>query len=189
MKLGMPKISMGKWGIKVLPILIIVLLRLVLNLAGVGDWRFWLGLALLVVGWVIGWWLCEIDHVMYAYACDPNSPTCSMVRTYIKNRQWRAAWEALEKTSGERFKLPIRNILTMLVVAGVGVWVVTSSGSLLGSGVVLGLGGRLLLELAMEVDYKKWYWVFARQFALVEHRGLLAALVVAYLYQIFIVVR
>ena len=183
------KINPGAGWRVVAPVLIIVLIRLIRQIGLIGDWRMWAGNLVLVAGRVIGWLLVEGDHLLYALACDPANPTCSMVKTYLQKRQWKAAWEALEKTKAERTKLPIKNMLTALVVAGVGIWVVTSSGSFLGAGVVLGLGVRLLWEMLTDEDYRKWYWVFARPFSEIEHRGLVAALIVAMAVQILTVIR
>ena len=52
----------------------------------------------------------------------------------------------LKSTTAERTRLPVHNILTAMVVAVLGVWVVSSAGSMLASGVVVGLGVRLFTE-------------------------------------------
>ena len=183
------KVKWGEWGYRVFPVVILLLLRVLLDLGKIGGWGFWLGNVLLAAGWIIGWMMAEGDHLMYALVCDPSSPTCSMVRTYTSIGQWRMAWKTLEATKAERTKLPIRNMLSVLVVTGVGLWVITSSGSFLGSGVVLGLCTRLLLDLWKETDYRKWYWVFAREFSKTEHRGLTAAVAAAVAVQFLMVLR
>lgn len=129
-----------------------------------------LGSAWLVIGWVIGYLLTEIDDLFYAYICNPEDGTCQRVKTHIQAADWRRARDLLVATRGERQNLPIHNILTGLVVAAVGVWVVTSSGSLIASGAVLGLTARLFIGALVEKNYQKWYWMFAKQFSATEHK-------------------
>ncbi len=135
---------------------------------------WWLDVSLLV-GWVLGWALAEADHLIYATMCNPQELTCQRVKAEIDKRQWGKAWQMLQETKLERTRLPVRNILTGFVMTGVGIWIVTSSGSLLASGIVFGFGIRLFSEILFDADYKKWYWVFAREFTDTEHRSLMAA--------------
>lgn len=134
-------------------------------LVGVRVWfkQDWLGSLLLVIGWVIGNLLAEADHVFYVAVCNPQELTCQRVRREVQNKNWKNAWGILKSTSGERTRLPIHNILTGLVVAVLGLWVVSSVGSLLASGVVVGLGIRLFSEF-LSGDKKSWFWIFAREF-------------------------
>lgn len=132
-----------------------------------------LGEVWLVVGWVIGYLLTGIDDLFYAYICNPGDETCQRVKTHIAVADWRRARDLLVATRGERQNLPVHNILTGLVVAAVGVWVVSSSGSLIASGVVLGLSTRLFIGALLEKNYQKWYWMFARGFSVAEHKVIL----------------
>lgn len=143
----------------------------------------------LVIGWVIGWLLAEADHLVYATMCNPQELTCQRVRAEMDKKNWRNAWKMLEETKFERNKLPIRNILTLISMTGVGIWVVSSSGSLLASGLVFGFCVRLFSELIFDTDYKKWYWIFAREFSLPEHKGFLGAITFGIILQWWYLIR
>lgn len=141
----------------------------------------YIGNALLVIGWIIGYLLAEIDHLFYVLVCNPQELSCMRVRNEIANRRFGSAWRMLKSTSAERTRLPVHNILTLALVAGMGIWMVTSSSSLLASGIVMGLSVRLVTELWQETNYDKWYWLFARQFNISEHnviRWVLTGLIV-----------
>ena len=69
----------------------------------------------------------------------------------------------------ERTRLPIHNILTGLVVAVLGVWIVSSAGNVLTLGVVVGLGCDCLLTFGRVIK-KDWFWMFAREFSIGEIR-------------------
>ena len=95
----------------------------------------------------------------------------------------------LSDTKSERTKLPLRNMLTAFVLTGVGVWVITSSASLLAAGLCLGFSVRLFSEVISDADYNKWYWIFARKFNDTEHKGLMMAWGIILLWLWWIVVR
>lgn len=131
--------------------------------------RNWLGSLLLGVGWIIGDLMSEIDQLFYVAMCNPQELTCQRVRSEIEKREWRNAWGILKSTTGERTRLPIHNMLTAMVVAVLGVWIVSSAGSILASGVVVGLGTKLFVEFLFG-DKKSWFWIFTREFSIGEIR-------------------
>ena len=125
----------------------------------------WVGSLWLVAGWIVGYALAEADHLFYVAVCNPQELTCQRVRHEILDtRNWRNAWGILKATSEERTRLPIHNVLTGVIVAVLGLWVVSSGGSLLASGVVVGLGVRLFTEF-LSGEKKNWCCVFAREFS------------------------
>ncbi|KKU28753.1 MAG: hypothetical protein UX80_C0024G0024 [Candidatus Amesbacteria bacterium GW2011_GWA2_47_11b] len=131
---------------------------------GIAGWtRSWW----LAVGWIIGYALAEADHLFYVAVCNPQELTCQRVRQELGARSWKSAWELLRRTAGERTRLPIHNVLTGLIVAVLGWWVVNSVGSMLAAGVVVGLGVRLFTEF-LAGNKKSWFWVFAREFSVGE---------------------
>lgn len=117
----------------------------------------------LVGGWIIGYILAGADHLLYAVVCNPQELTCQKIKQHIARSAWHEAWKVLKETEHERTRLPISNMLTGLIVAVLGVWVVTSSGSLLASGVVVGLEIKLYTDFILDSDKKKWYWMFAKE--------------------------
>lgn len=141
-----------------------------------GQWqdkmfsKLWFGDILLILGWIIGWMVAEADHLFYAAMCNPQELTCQRVRSEIGKRDLKKAWVMLEETKGERSKLPVRNLLTVFVMLGVGLWAVSSSGSPIAAGMVLGFSIKLYSEFLRDRNWDKWYWVFARKFSPAEHR-------------------
>ena len=176
------------------PLLFVLLVRMVREYATRLNPAFnWppvlLGNAFLAIGWGLGYFLAEADHVFYATMCDPQDETCRLVKEEWERKNWRNAWGILERTKGERKRLPIRNMLTIFILLGVGIWVVSSSGSMLASGMVMGLLVRLFSEAVRDAEYKKWYWVFARDFTPMEHRGFLTAWGLVLLFSLVLLMR
>jgi len=108
----------------------------------------WLNYIWLVAGWLIGWWLVEADKVL------------SRIKSI---ERFASEWDR-----------SIRNIVTVMVLAGLGLWLASSSSSLLASAMVFGLSVRLFSELLYSPDYKNWYWMIARAISEREHRALMA---------------
>lgn len=130
----------------------------------------YLGNALLVGGWILGYVLAEADDWFYVAVCNPQELSCQRIRHEVSVRNWRNAWGLLKSTTGERQKLPIHNVVTAAVVTAAGVWLVTSGGNTLAQGLVIGLEIRLFLDLMSDANFGRWYWVFSRQFSPTENK-------------------
>ncbi len=168
-------IDLKVWAWRAGPILLILAVRVFRQWQAGYLNRMWTGDLNLLIGWVLGWFLADADHLFYATMCNPQELTCQRVRQEAGKRNWRRMWGILEETKGERTKLPIRNILTAFVMTGVGWWMISSGASLLASGMCLGFSIRLFSEIVTDPDYGSWYWLFARPFSREEHRGLVIA--------------
>jgi hypothetical protein len=178
-----------KWLWGVIPILVIAAIRLYNHYTGGLLSRIWFDDLLLVAGWVMGWFLAEADYWFYALVSNPQEMTSQKVRQELKNRSWKKAWEILSNTKNELTELPIRNVLTAFVITGVGMWVISSSSSMLASGLCLGFSIKLFSEMVVDKNYKSWYWLFAREFTESENRGLLVAWGAVLLWQLSILMR
>jgi hypothetical protein len=153
------------WIARLLIIVLVVGVRLVFQ-------QDWIGSALVVSGWIIGNLLAEADHLFYVAVCSPQELSCQRVRFEVQKKNWGNAWGVLKETAGERIRLPVHNVLTGLVVALLGMWLVTSSVNLLAAGVVVGLGVRLYFEFVSDANFGKWYWLFGREFGVSENKVL-----------------
>jgi hypothetical protein len=160
------KLSLKTWLWGVAPAGVMFVVRLFDHWRGGYIQHVWVSDVLLIAGWVLGWMLVEGDRLFYG----------------PKMR------EALKSFEAESIQPAIRNMLTAFVMTGVGIWVISSSSSLLAAGTCLGFAVRLFSEIIGDGDYQKWYWVFARQFTREEHRGLMIAwgLVLIWLWQLLV---
>ena len=158
--------ELRKFGVRSLVVLGIVGVRVI----KVPRIDFFLSNLLLLVGWAVGYFLSDLDDWVYALVTHPHELTSRRVRDLLSLGKWREAREMLIATREERERLPIHNAMTGLVVAGVGLWVISSSGSTLGSGVVLGLSVRLWWGMMRGEEYQRWYWMVARKMTLAEHK-------------------
>lgn len=102
-------------------------------------------------GGLIGTFLPDIDHILYVFVFKPFELTSQRSVAYFKQRRYIEAMSLLYDTRLERKDL-IFHTLNFLIIFGVlTFWVVSSSGSLFGRGLVLGFW------LHLGVDYLKRY--------------------------------
>lgn len=174
---------------KVAPVAVLMVFRVFTHYQGQYLNRIWFQDLLLLVGWVLGWWLAEADHIFYVLLCAPHEVTGQRVKRELLNKNWSRAWGILKETKDERVKLPIRNVLTGFVMTGVGLWIASSSASLIAAGMCVSLACKLYSEILSDKDYKDWYWPFAREFSKTEHQGLLTAWGVMLVWEWMILLR
>ncbi len=102
-------------------------------------WTFW-------VGGVLGTIIPESDQLLYVFFINPQELSSQRVVFLIKNRNFLGALRLLFETKGERHDL-IFHTNTFLFVSGIlFFWILTSSGNVLGFGLILGLTLDLLLD-------------------------------------------
>lgn len=180
------KMDPGKlqvWGWRVLPILVLIIVRVIRAIAGKYIGQIWFSEATLMAGWIIGWLVVDAEGIFYAAITNPQETVSQSVMTELRARNFRKAWKLSMETSGERTKLPIRNILTAFAMTGVGIWVVSSSPSFLAAGLVFGFSVRLFSEMLTSGNFQSWYWVINREFTKSEHYGLMLAWVLILFWQ------
>lgn len=112
------------------------------------SWRWQWELIGWWIGGLIGIFLLEADHLLYVYLVQPEALTSQRVKKYLSAGQWEPAVSLLQNTIDERRKLPLHNFLFQVVLWILGFFVVTSTDSLLGQGLVLAMG----------LDFLAWEW-------------------------------
>jgi len=100
---------------------------------------FWLG-------GILGVLLPDLDHVLYTVFLRPTELTSQRATYLLKNKRWSNAVDLLARTKHERTYCIFHTYLFELVAITLMILVVTSSGSLFGRGVVLGIMIHLLVD-------------------------------------------
>lgn len=108
---------------------------------------FFVGVWPLFLGGVIGTILPYADHFIYVYYLAPQELSSQRVMSYIKQKQIWLALEMMIHTSHERNNLIFHTLLFNAVIAILAFYVVTSSGSLFGTGIVLAFYLHLVVDM------------------------------------------
>lgn len=107
-------------------------------------WPFW-------VGGLFGTLLPDIDHILYVFVFKPMELTSQRSVAYFREKRYKEAISLLYDTRLERRDLIFHTFNFLLIFGILTFWVVSSSGSLFGRGLVLGFW------LHLGVDYLKRY--------------------------------
>lgn len=103
------------------------------------------------VGGIIGTILPDVDHLIYVYFLRPNEAISQRVASLISSREALKSLELLAQTRAERKHLTFHTFHFNLIFLLLSFLVITSSGSLLGRGIVLAFSLHLLIDQI--VDY------------------------------------
>jgi hypothetical protein len=126
-------------------ILLFALISLTRHYLNLSFWPFW-------VGGVVGTFMPDLDHLLYVFFLRPEELTSQRVNYMLEKRNLWGTLNLLAETRSERTKLVFHTALFQIIFAVLSFWVITSSGSLFGRGIVL----AFLLHLVVDqgVDFK-----------------------------------
>jgi len=106
------------------------------------DFRFlWFWL-----GGIFGAFLLDIDHLVYSLFLNPHELTSQRVAHLVKQRRFQETADLLARTKHERTKVILHSIEFEAVFLILALFVITSSGSLFGVGLVLGVMTHFLVD-------------------------------------------
>lgn len=142
-------------------------------------WGFWLG-------GFIGTALPDVDHIIYIYFLRPQELTSQRVNYMLGKRDLWGSFDLLSKTRTERRDLIFHTILFQLIFFVLTFFVITSSGNLIGRGLVLAFSLHLLTDQVVDKletgsfdnwfekipfnikeDWQRIYWVVLFVFVLI----------------------
>lgn len=128
-------------------------------------WSWHWNLILLWLGGLVGTFLLDLDQLLYALFIYPQELTSMRVKRLIQQQRFKDALALLADTQGERTKLAFHNALFQPIFYVFCFFVLTSTGSLFGAGLVMAMALHLLkdeLELLMkgrDEELRKWlFW-------------------------------
>jgi len=114
----------------------------------ISYWQLW-------VGGFVGNLLADFDHIIYVYFLKPHELTSQRVNSMVSKRRFFATVDLLSRTRTERTSLIFHSILFQLVFVVLTFFVITSSGSLFGRGLVLSFSLHLLVDQAVDLVENK----------------------------------
>ena len=121
----------------------VVVLLIVLTL--VKSW-FSFSYALVWLGVLVGFYLPIIDHIIYAYVLRPELEVSGHIRSLISIKKVRELVSYINQTESERQKLIIHTCYFQVVFLILTFFILTSSSSLFGRGLVYGFSLALFVE-------------------------------------------
>lgn len=138
-------------------IFLAALFLLVTILKGWFDVRF----IIFWLGGIIGTILPDIDHLIYVYFVKPDAADSQRAVNLIQGRSFFKGWKYLTETRTTRTDLIFHTAHFQILFVLFAIVVITSSGSLLGAGLVLAFLLHLLVDQAIDFfeggNFSAWF--------------------------------
>lgn len=112
-------------------------------------WPFW-------VGGFFGAFLPDIDHLIYIYFLRPEELTSQRANYMLNKRNFGGTVSLLTDTKEERKTLVFHTILFQVIFLILTFLVLTSSGSLFGTGLVLAFSLHFLVDQIIDIRENSW---------------------------------
>lgn len=125
-------------------ILLFALISLIRRYLNLSYWPFW-------VGGLVGTLLPDLDHLLYVFFLKPEDLTSQRVNYMLGKRDLWGSLNLLAETRSERVKLIFHTSLFQIIFAVLSFWVMTSSGSLFGRGLVLAFLLHLVIDQMVDL--------------------------------------
>ena len=131
-----------------------VFITLVRQYFNLGYWPFWLG-------GILGIFLPDLDHLIYVYFIQPQELTSQRVDYLVNKKDIKRSIELLYETRSERRGLIFHTIFFQIIFLVLTFWMVSSSGSLFGKGLVLSYALHLSVDQAVDLtdmgNFNNWF--------------------------------
>ena len=123
----------------------LIFVSLFKNYLSFSYWPLWLGA-------VVGTILPDVDHFIYIFFLKPHELTSQRASAMLKKRSIMGTFEFLAETRYERTKIIFHTAAFQLVFVLLAFWVLTSSGSIFGRGLVTAFLLHLLVDQSVDFN-------------------------------------
>lgn len=135
-----------------------------LVLVTLAHWQLKFSLIFFWLGGLFGSLFLDIDHLFYAYLQAPHEFTSQRARRLFEQKQFKEGVILLFETQEERGRMIFHSSLFQIILLIVCFFVLTSSASLFGKGLVLGMLLHSLTDQGFEFvkngEIENWFWQF-----------------------------
>jgi hypothetical protein len=140
-----------------------VLIALLKQYFNISYWPFW-------AGGILGIILPDLDHLIYVLFLKPQELTSLRFRFLLGRKDLKRSVSLLYETRSERSSLIFHSFFFQVIFLALTFWMVSSSGSLFGRGLVLSFALHLLIDQLMDLTDLKhldnWKNIFPINFRL-----------------------
>lgn len=135
-----------------------------LVLVTLAHWQLKFSLIFFWLGGLFGSLFLDIDHLFYAYLQAPHEFTSQRARRFFEQKQFKEGIILLFETQEERGRMIFHSAFFQIILLVVCFFVLTSSASLFGKGLVLGMLLHSLVDQGFEFikngEIENWFWQF-----------------------------
>jgi len=124
---------------------LLIFVSLFKNYLNLSFWPLW-------IGGILGTILPDVDHFIYILFLKPYELNSQRANSMLVKRSVRQTLEFLAETRYERTKIIFHTASFQLVFVLLAFWVLTSSGSIFGRGLVLAFLLHLVVDQAVDLN-------------------------------------
>ena len=153
------------------------------NLSQFTSFVFWKnygwGFLLWLIGGIVGWHLLVVDRLLWVYFSHPEEKVSLYIKDLINKGKFKQAVLDLEKYKDYQKHLSFRSAIFQVVWVTLAFFVLTSTPSFFGKGLVMALGFHLLIDewedqLKDPQELNAWlFWQIKRKITLREQKTFL----------------
>ncbi len=121
-----------------------VLISILKHFLAINYWPFWLG-------GLIGVFMPDLDHLVYIFFTGPQELTTQRVSFLWNNKNYKRIIELLYETRTERRGLVFHTIFFQIIFLVLTFWMMSSSASIFGKGLVLSFALHLLIDQLVDI--------------------------------------
>ncbi|HET7099418.1 MAG TPA: hypothetical protein VFI61_04265 [Patescibacteria group bacterium] len=121
-----------------------IFISIIKHYLNISYWPFWLG-------GLVGVFLPDVDHILYVLFLKPVELTSQRVNYLLQKKDFKRSIELLYETRGERRGLIFHTVYFQLIFLILTFWMLSSSGSLFGKGLVLSFSLHLLIDQIVDL--------------------------------------
>ena len=140
-----------------------------------------------ILGGGLGLLLVDLDHLIYVLLVYPHESDSLKIKNLLIQKKWRQGYEALLASRPIRIKLAFRNIFFQAIFLIFCFWLLTSTISWLGRGLVMAFELQLLRENLLfsfqgkdEFLNQRLFWVLKQRPSFKTQKLLLTIIVMAF---------
>jgi len=173
--------------------LLIALIWLVIIALLGWDWHW--SLIGLFLGGFLGVFLIEIDHFLYVLLSNPHELTGQRVKRLLEQKSFKQVISLVFNTYEERKRLAFHNALFQIILYGLCLFTITSTGNLFGSGLLMTMSLMILKDEITdwlkdkEQSLNQWlFWPIKQEISLQQQRLFIAVMVLFFLLLSFLLI-
>ena len=137
----------------------------------------WFQMLKFLSGGGIGFSLLFVDRIVHVFWADGESELSLYVRNFFRNKKFVQGLKLLLKARSIQTKLTTRSVVFLVSFLPLSIFVLTSTGSLIGTGLIFGLGLHLVADFFSYAqnpqEFKRHFlWQIKREVSDTEVRNL-----------------
>lgn len=147
-----------------------------------------------LLGVNLGFLLFFIDRILHIFFIEPETEFSQTMRAVWKEKKYRQFFKFLITSTNLQRRLVTRSAFFFVAYVATAIFMLTSTGSVIGAGIILGIGLHfcfdfLLYRRDMQKFHEHFLWQIKRQFADTEVNAIVGAFCAFFILLSFLVIK